>query len=80
MRKLIVGTFFALLSATVCAQSQSSANQSPKILLASGLVYWGFCDKKCDELRCPDHKACYKSCVDNKGSLSMCPKAEGKAK
>lgn len=31
-------------------------------------------------MRCPDTKACYKACVDNKGTVSMCPKAEWKAK
>ena len=81
MHRLIVGTFFAFLSATVCAQSQSSANQSPKILLASGAVYWAHCDQRCSkELHCPDRDACYKSCVENKGTVAMCPKAEVKAK
>jgi len=81
MHKLIVGTLCAFLSATVCAQSQSSANQSPKILLASGAVYWAHCDQRCKkELACPDRDACYKACVENKGTITMCPKAEGKAK
>jgi len=81
MHKLIVGTFFALLSATLYAQPQSSANQSPKILLASGAVYWAHCDQRCSkELHCPDRDACYKSCVENKGTVSMCPGVQGKAK
>jgi hypothetical protein len=80
MGKLIAVTFFTFLSATATAQSQDISNQSPKMLLASGAVYWAHCDKRCDELRCPDKKACYKSCVDNKGTVSMCPKAEVKAK
>ena len=81
MHKLIVGAFFAFLSATACAQSQSSANQSPRILLASGAVYWAHCDQRCSkELRCPDRDACYKSCVENKGTIAMCPSAMGKAK
>lgn len=74
MHKLIVGTFCALLSATACAQSQSSANQRPKILLASGAVYWAHCDQRCTkELHCTDRDACYKSCVENKGTVAMCP-------
>lgn len=80
MYKLIVGTFCAFLSTTLYAQSQGSANQSPGMLLASGTVYWAHCDKKCDELRCQDAKACYKSCVDNRGTVAMCPKAEPKTK
>lgn len=80
MHKLIVGTLCAFLSATLYAQSQNSPNQSPKILLASGVVYWGHCDKRCEELRCPNRDACYKSCVENKGTVSMCPGAERKGK
>ncbi len=80
MHKLIVGTFCALLSTTLYAQSQSSPNQNANILLASGAVYWAHCDKRCDELKCSDAKACYKACVDNKGTVSMCPRVEGKAK
>lgn len=80
MHKSIVGTLCALLSATVCAQSQSDSNQSTRILLASGAVYWAHGDKRCDELRCLDKKVCYKACVENKGTVSMCPRSEGKAK
>jgi len=80
MRKLMVGTLFAFVSASVCAQSQGSTNQSPKLLLASGAVYWAHCDKRCDELRCPDTKACYKACVDNKGTIAMCPGVQGTKK
>ncbi len=80
MHQLIVGTFCALLSATACAETHSGANQSSKMLLASGAVYWAHCDKTCKELRCPDRDACYKSCVDNKGTVTICPKAEGKTK
>ena len=81
MHKLIVGMFCAFLTATVCAQTQSSANPSPKILLASGAVYWAHCDQRCGkELHCPDRDACYKSCVENKGTVSMCPGVQGKAK
>ena len=80
MHKLIVGTFCALLSTTLYAQPQSSTNQNPQILLASGAVYWAHCDKRCDELKCPDKKACYKSCVENKGTVSMCYKTDGKDK
>ena len=80
MHKLIVGTFCALLSATLYAQAQNSPKQSPGILLASGAVYWAHCDKRCDELHCPSRDACYKSCVENKGTVSMCPGAERKVK
>jgi hypothetical protein len=80
MHKLIVVTFCALLSATLYAQPQSSANQSPKILLASGSVYWAHCDSKCKDLRCPDQSACNKACIENKGTLTFCPKAQEKAK
>ena len=80
MGKSIAVMFFALLSATATAQSQHDPNESPKMLLASGAVYWAHCDKRCDELSCPDKKACYKACVDNKGTVSMCPKLEVKGK
>jgi hypothetical protein len=80
MHKLIAVTLCVFLSATAFAQTQSNANQSPNILLASGAVYWAHCDKRCEELKCPDTKACYKACVDNKGTVSMCPRVEGKAK
>lgn len=80
MGKSIAILFFALLSATATAQSQHDANESSKILLASGAVYWAHCDKRCDELRCPDKKACYKACVDNKGTIAMCPGVQGKGK
>ncbi|MDB5810581.1 MAG: hypothetical protein JWN94_2703 [Betaproteobacteria bacterium] len=79
MHKLIAGTFCMFLSTAASAQFQNSGNQSP-IILASGAVYFAHCDKRCDELRCPDKKACYKSCVDNKGTVSMCFKTEGKGK
>jgi hypothetical protein len=80
MCKLIVATFFFFLSATLYAQSQSGSNQSPTILLASGAVYWAHCDKRCEELHCPSRDACYKACVENKGTVSMCPKVEQKGK
>lgn len=80
MHKLIVGTFLFFLSATLCAQPQSSANQSSRILVASGAVYWAHCDKTCDEMRCPDTKACYNACVENKGTVAMCPRAPEKGK
>ena len=80
MHKLIVGTFCAFLSTSLYAQPQSNSNQSPNILLASGAVYWAHCDKRCEELKCPDTKGCYKACVENKGTVSMCPRVEGKAK
>jgi len=80
MHKLLVGTFCAFLSTIVYAQSQSSANQNPKTLLASGAVYWAHCDKRCDELKCTDQKACYRACVENKGTVSFCPGVQGKAK
>ncbi len=81
MRKLIVGTCFALLSLNLHAEPQSNTNQSSRILLASGAVYWAHCDKRCtQELKCPDKDACYKSCVDNKGTVSMCPRTDLKAK
>ena len=80
MHKLIVGTFCALLSATLYAQPQSSPTQNPPILLASGAVYWAHCDKRCDEMKCPDTKACYKACVENKGTIAMCPGVPAKAK
>jgi hypothetical protein len=76
MVKLLVGTFFLFLSATLCAQSQSGSNRSTNILLASGAVYWAHCDKRCEELRCPNRDACYKACVENKGTVLMCPKVE----
>ncbi len=81
MYKLIVGVFCASLSVTVYAQTQSSTNQGPKgEMVASGSVYWAHCSQKCDELRCPDKKACNKLCIESKGSISMCPKATEKAK
>jgi len=80
MYRLMVGTFCVFLSATVCAQTQSSPNQSPKILVASGAVYWAHCDSRCKELRCPDQNACNKACIENKGTVAMCPRVEEKAK
>ena len=81
MHKLIVGTFCAFLSATLYAQSQSNANQRPGILLASGAVYWAHCDATCKDLRCPDQNACNKACIENKGTVAMCPRAvENKSK
>ena len=79
MGKLIIGTFCAFLSATACAQTQSNTNQ-PKTLLASGAVYWAHCDKRCDEMKCNDKKICYNACVENKGTIGMCPGAQGKTK
>ena len=80
MHKLIVGTFCAFLSATLYAQSQGSPNQSPRILLASGAVYFAHCDSKCKDLRCPDQNACTLACKENKGTVSMCPRGPGKGK
>ncbi len=80
MHKLIAGTFFVFLSATLCAQSPGSENQGSRILVASGAVYWAHCDKRCEELKCPDTKACYNACVENKGTIPMCPRAPEKAK
>ena len=80
MHKFIVCTFCAFLSTTLYAQPQSTTNQKPQILLASGAVYWAHCDKRCDEMKCPDTKACYKACVENKGTIAMCPGVPGKAK
>ena len=81
MYKLIVGVFCASLSVTLYAQPQHSANQGPGVqVIASGTVYWAHCSSKCDELRCPDKKACNKFCIETKGSITMCPKAEEKAK
>ena len=80
MHKLIVSTFFVFLSAALYAQPQSSPNQSSRILVASGAVYWAHCDKKCEEMKCPDTKACYNACVENKGTITMCPRAPEKAK
>jgi len=81
MHKLIVGVFCASLSVTLYAQPQSSANQDPRVeVVASGSVYWAHCNQRCNELRCPDKKACNKWCIETKGSISMCPKVEEKAK
>ena len=80
MHKLIVGMFFFFLSATLYAQFQSGSNRSTNILVASGAVYWAHCDKRCEELRCPGRDACYKACVENKGTVSMCPKVEQQGK
>lgn len=80
MLKLLVGTFCALLFTTASAESQSSANQNSKIFVASGAVYWSHCDKRCDELKCSDKKICYNACVENKGTVSMCPAVQGKGK
>jgi hypothetical protein len=79
--KLIVGVFCASLSVTLYAQPQSSANQGPRVeVVASGAVYWAHCSQRCNELHCPDQKACNKMCIETKGSLSMCPKVTEKAK
>jgi len=43
-------------------------------------VYWAHCDKKCEEMKCPDTKACYNACVENKGTIAMCPRAPEKTK
>ena len=80
MNKLIVGMFCAFLSAPLCAQSQSNQNQSPRFLMASGAVYWAHCDHRCVELRCQDKNACNKACIENKGTVMMCPRVDEKAK
>jgi len=80
MHKLIVGMFCASLSVTLYAQPQDSANQSSRVQVASGAVYWAHCDQKCDELHCQDKKACSKFCIEAKGNVTMCPKVEEKAK
>lgn len=80
MHKLIVGSFCAFLFTTAFAEPPSAINQNSKILLASGAVYWAHCDKRCDELKCADKKICYNACVENKGTVSMCPGVQGKNK
>ena len=81
MYKLIVGVFCASLSVTLYAQPQSNVNQAPRAeVVAGGSVYWAHCNQRCNELRCSDKKACNKSCLENKGSISMCPKVPEAAK
>jgi hypothetical protein len=80
MQRLIVGALCVFLSSTLCAQSQDSANQSSNILVASGAVYIAHCDSKCKDMRCPDQAACANACKENKGTMSMCPRAAEKGK
>ena len=43
-------------------------------------MYCAHCDQRCTkELNCPDRDACYKSCVENKGTVSMCSTAGGES-
>ncbi len=81
MYKLIVGALCASMSVSLYAQPQYGVNGNGEALrVASGFFLFGHCKKKCDELRCPDAEACNKACVDNKGTVTMCPKVEEKAK
>ena len=78
MQRVIVAALCALISSTAYAETRSSPDRRSELLRTSGFVYWAHCDKKCGEMKCPDTKVCYNACVENKGTLSMCPRAEGK--
>lgn len=78
MQRMIVAALCVLLSSPVSAETKTSPNQRSDFLRTSGFVYWAHCDKKCAEMKCSDAKVCYNACVENKGTLSMCPRAEGK--
>lgn len=77
MQRMIVAALCALLSSALSAETRSSPNERSDFLRTSGFVYWAHCDKKCAEMKCPDTKVCYNACVENKGTLSMCPRAQG---
>ena len=78
MQRMIVAALCALLSSTLSAATRSSPIERSDFLRMSGFVYWAHCDKKCGGMKCPDTKVRYNACVENKGTLSMCPRAEGK--
>ena len=82
MYQLLVAMFCASLSATIHAQPQYDVNpgRDAPLVVASGFVLLGHCNKKCEELRCPDQNACNKLCNENKGTVTICPKAETEKK
>jgi hypothetical protein len=82
MYRLLLAVFCASLSVTIQAQPQdgSSAGRGAPLVVASGFVLLGHCTKKCEDMRCPDQNSCNKWCNENKGTLTMCPKAEAAKK
>ncbi len=80
MQQFLFGILSVFFSVTVFAQSQDGVNQSSRLQLASGAVYWAHCDQKCDDMRCQDKKACSKACIEGKGTIAMCPKVDEKPK